>query len=115
MGRTSDFCKLTWVNEWAATGDEIPERSSSIDFRSDSLQQLVRTLYRSKYTTTDEVARLRARKLAAQGLRNHYDKHGELPNAQMSTVKLVLRDVARSMSARYSKSKDEAAKPNPEA
>lgn len=70
-------------------------------------------LCNSRYITTDESARLRTGKVAARDLRNLYDKHGELPKAQMSILMKVLRDVAQSMWARCPRSKDGAAKQIP--
>lgn len=113
MGRISDLCQSTWVNEWAATGNEIPDEVRALTSRATHSSSWFELLYSSKYTTANEWARLRTGKLAAQDLRTHYNKNGELPKAQMSTLKLVLRDVARSMSARHPRSKNEAAKPNP--
>ncbi|KAK5089313.1 hypothetical protein LTR70_007110 [Exophiala xenobiotica] len=113
MGRISDLCQSTWVNEWAATGNEIPQEVRALTSGATQSSSWFELLYSSEYTTANEWARLPTGKLAARDLRNHYNKHGELPKAQMSVVRLVLRDVARSMSARYPRSKEEAAKPTP--
>lgn len=113
MGRISDLCQLIWVNEWAATGNKIPEEVRALTSGATHSSSWFELLYSSKYTTANERARLRTGKLAAEGIRTHHNKHGEFPKAQVSTLKLVLRDVAWSMSARYPRKTDEAAKPNP--
>jgi len=112
MGRKSNICQAIWEAEWEATRNKIPADVRALTLGATSVNRWFELLCESEYTTTSECARLRAGVAAAEGIGRHHSKHRESPNEQTSVVKQVLRDVARSMSARFPKSKDEATKPD---
>lgn len=112
MGRKSNICQAIWEAEWEVTGNGIPADVRALTLGATSVNRWFELLCESEYTTASECARLHAGMSAAEGIGRHHNKHREIPNEQMSVVKQVLRDVARSMSARFPKSKDEATKPD---